>query len=160
VNGPLRRHLGVCNPKKQRALQVASLLGLLLLLPTNGWSQSENGRLSNANRAFIIETSVVFVSGAPMPVYPAALRSERLVGEVLARFVVDTSGLVELTSMKILKATHPLFVESVRMTVAKWRFTPAKREGKLVRQLVQRRFDFVPPKQDRPHESRVASHCR
>src|SRR5262249_3477202 len=47
------------------------------------------------------------------PPYPAELRDDRPDGLVVVRFVIDTLGHVEVPSLKVVAATHPLFAESV-----------------------------------------------
>ena len=79
----------------------------------------------------------------PQPAYPAILRSAQVAGEVLVQFVVDTLGRVEPQSIKILRATHPLFADSVRRWLARTRYGPAEVDGRPVRQLVQQEVAFT-----------------
>jgi len=58
------------------------------------------------------------------------------------QFIVDTTGHVEGPSFKVLKATHPAFVEPAKEAIAKGVFKPAKFKGQPVRQLVQQRISF------------------
>jgi TonB family protein len=87
----------------------------------------------------------------PVLWFPAALRNNGLKGEVLAMFIVDTSGRVAPGSLKIVRSTDSLFTQSVRAVVAGMRFNPPQLNGKNVRQLVQQSFIFdessssVPP---------------
>ena len=48
--------------------------------------------------------------GSTQPRYPDMLRSAGVEGEVLAQFVVDTTGRAEAGSLKVLKSTHDLFI--------------------------------------------------
>jgi len=77
-----------------------------------------------------------------MPRYPNLLRQAAVEGEVLAQFVVDTTGRAEVGSLKILKSSHDLFTESVRTALPQMRFVPADVGGKKVKQLVQEPFSF------------------
>ena len=77
-----------------------------------------------------------------MPRYPNVLRQSAMEGEVLAQFVVDTTGRAEVGSLKILKSSHDLFTESVRTALPQMRFVPADVGGKKVKQLVQEPFSF------------------
>ena len=86
----------------------------------------------------------------PSPVYPATLRSTGVQGEVLAMFVVDSSGRVLDGSLKIVRSTDSLFTEAVRSTVAGMRFDPPELNGKKIRQLVQQAFIFDPRGADPP----------
>ena len=74
--------------------------------------------------------------------YPDMLRSAAVEGEVLAQFVVDTTGRAEPGSLKILKQSHDLFVQSVKNALPQMRFIPAEVGGRKVKQLVQQPFTF------------------
>ena len=63
-------------------------------------------------------------------------------GEVLAQFVVDTTGRAEPNSLKVLKSSHDLFVQSVKNALPQMRFIPAEVGGRKVKQLVQQPFTF------------------
>jgi TonB family protein len=77
-----------------------------------------------------------------VPRYPDSLRSARVEGEVLVAFVVDTSGLVVASTLKVLRSTDPLFTQAVRDAVPSMRFVPADLNGRKVKQLVQEPFYF------------------
>ena len=70
------------------------------------------------------------------------LRQAGVEGEVLAQFVVDTTGSAENGSLKILKSSHDLFVQSVKNALPHMRFIPAEVGGRKVKQLVQQPFTF------------------
>lgn len=80
------------------------------------------------------------VGGLPLePLrYPEAFVQRDLGhGEVLAQFVVDTTGRVEMGSFKVLKTTHQVFTSAVRSALVDMQFVPAVHAGRRVRQLVQ-----------------------
>jgi protein TonB len=79
----------------------------------------------------------------PTPRYPAALRAAAIEGEVLAQYVVDTTGRVEPGSWKVLRASHDGFREAAREAVEAGRFKPARIAGRAVRQLVQQTIRFT-----------------
>lgn len=79
----------------------------------------------------------------PAPEYPAALRAANVAGEVLVRFVVDTTGVVEPASVQVLQATHEAFAQSVRAWLRRTRYQPAELQGQRVRQLVEQRVNFT-----------------
>jgi len=89
-----------------------------------------------------VEVEAALRPGAPVPRYPESLRSERIEGRVVARFVVDTTGRVEPASVRIVASEHPLFTSAVRATLPSLRFTPARAHGAKVRQLVELPFEF------------------
>lgn len=84
------------------------------------------------------------------PVYPPELLAQGIEGVVYAQFVVDTTGRVDTTAVRILTSADPGFTASVREALAQMRFRPAQRGGHKVRQLVEQRFRFTitrPPPQ-------------
>jgi len=91
---------------------------------------------------FQVEKPVAAVPGNPAPPYPDMLRAAGVQGEVLAQFVVDTSGRVEIGTFKVLKSSHDLFTTSIRQALPNMRFSPAEIAGRKVRQLVQMPFIF------------------
>jgi protein TonB len=84
--------------------------------------------------------------GNPSPKYPSLLESSRVEGVVLVQFVVDTLGVADMGTFKVLDATNDLFAESTRASLAKWRFYPAEAGGRKVRQVVQLPLRFVAPR--------------
>lgn len=82
------------------------------------------------------------VAQTVQPRYPDMLRSANIEGEVVAQFVVDTTGRAEMSSFKVIKSSHDLFVSSVRSALQQMRFFPAEVGGRKVRQLVQMPFVF------------------
>lgn len=76
------------------------------------------------------------------PLYPPELLSQGAEGVVFALFVVDTTGLVDSTSVRFLSSPHPMFTTSVREALGQMHFKPAVRAGAKVRQLVEQHFRF------------------
>jgi protein TonB len=64
-------------------------------------------------------------------------------GQVLAEFVVDTLGRVELDQFGVFWSTNPKVTQAVQRALPEWAYAPAKLKGKRVRQLVQQPFSFV-----------------
>jgi protein TonB len=85
------------------------------------------------------------LAGNPSPRFPEHLRLAELKGEVRAEFVVDTTGIPDTTSFKVLESTHGLFTAAVKTVLPSLRFAPAERGGKKVKQLVQMPFKFDTP---------------
>jgi TonB family protein len=71
------------------------------------------------------------------PYYPDSLKAAKAAGHVVLEFVVDTLGNVETETIGVVLSTHPRFAESARNAVWRASFTPAVRQGRRVRQLVQ-----------------------
>jgi TonB family protein len=76
------------------------------------------------------------------PIYPKELLAIGAEGSVRAEYVVDTSGQVDTTTIKVMHSDDPRFTASVMAALGGMRFRPAKRAGKVVRQLVQQKFSF------------------
>ena len=92
---------------------------------------------------FQVEKPVVGAPGSTAPRYPEILKSAGVEGEVLAQFVVDTTGRAENGSFKVLKTSHELFALAVKNALPGMRFLPAEVGGKKVKQLVQQPFVFA-----------------
>lgn len=107
-----------------------------------GTSGSTSRGGSGTYTAWQVEKAVVALERNPKPVYPSVLQSANVNGEVLAQFVVDTTGHVDMSTFRALRATDELFVQSVRRALAKWQFLPAEVGGTKVRQLVQMPLTF------------------
>jgi periplasmic protein TonB len=91
---------------------------------------------------FQVEKQVAPAPGNPAPRYPDMLRSANVEGEVLAQFVVDTSGRAEMSQFKVIKSSHDLFTTAVKNVLPQMKFYPAEVGGRKVRQLVQMPFVF------------------
>jgi Gram-negative bacterial TonB protein C-terminal len=83
------------------------------------------------------------------PIYPRELIALGMEGLVQATYVVDTTGMVDTTTVQVVLSDDPRFTKSVRTALGQMRFRPAIRAGKTVRQLVEQQFRFhiAPPPQ-------------
>lgn len=91
---------------------------------------------------FQVEKPVAPIPGTGVPRYPDMLRSSSVEGQVVAQFVVDTTGRVEVASFRVVSSTHTLFEAAVRNQLPNMRFLPAEYGGRKVKQLVQQPFVF------------------
>jgi TonB family protein len=89
-----------------------------------------------------VDEEVERFDGSAAPVYPRDLLAMGTEGLVQAIYVVDTTGRVDTTSIQVLRSDDMRFTESVLTALGLMRFRPAKRAGKVVRQLVQQNFRF------------------
>jgi TonB family protein len=94
-------------------------------------------------RALLADHPVRALDNGIAPVYPPTMRAQRVEGEVLVMFVVDTTGRADITSLKVVKATAPEFVDAVRTAIPQMEFDPARLNGRKVRQLTQLPFTFA-----------------
>src|SRR3982750_1933627 len=86
------------------------------------------------------EKQVQQIPGSGNLRYPDMLRSANVEGEVLAQFVVDTTGKYEAGSFKVLKSSHEQFTQAVKNALPSMKFYPAEVGGRKVKQLVQQPF--------------------
>jgi protein TonB len=92
---------------------------------------------------FQVEKPVAPAPGNPAPRYPEMLKSANIEGEVLAQFVVDTTGHAEMGTFKVLKSSHDLFTQAVKNVLPQMKFLAAETGGRKVKQLVQMPFQFA-----------------
>jgi len=89
-----------------------------------------------------VDNPVAFDDRSMAPMYPDSLRIAGIEGAVMAQFVVDTTGRVELASFVLLESSHGRFTESVRDALPRMLFRPAEINGRKIKQLVQLPFVF------------------
>jgi TonB family protein len=77
------------------------------------------------------------------PSYPDSLRAHGVEGLVVIRFIVDTGGHADSSTLRFVEATHPGFADAVRNALPRMRFIPAELDGRHVPQLVSQEFRFV-----------------
>lgn len=83
--------------------------------------------------------------GSVVPAYPRSALGARVIGEVSARFVIDTEGRPDVETFRLRGVVNPLFVQSVCDALPRMRFIPARLNGRLVKQLVDETFTIAPP---------------
>lgn len=89
-----------------------------------------------------VEVAVMLDARSPMPRYPQLLKDAGVEGLVRLRFVVDTAGRVEPTTVQVVEASHPAFAAAVQGVLPRLRFTPARVGPRKVRQLVEFPLQF------------------
>jgi len=90
---------------------------------------------------FQVERQVSAMSGTNVS-YPEAMRSSGVEGQVMAEFVVNENGRVEISTFKILSSTNEVFTRAVRDALSRMRFRPAQIGKTNVSQVVQQAFVF------------------
>ena len=81
----------------------------------------------------------------PKARYPDLPPQERKVRSVLVEYVVDTTGRVDLATVRAGSPDEdPRFIEAVRAVAGQWEFTPARKSGRPVRQIVHQTLLFEP----------------
>ncbi|HUF27393.1 MAG TPA: TonB family protein [Gemmatimonadaceae bacterium] len=84
------------------------------------------------------------IGEVPEPRYPSALRRDRITGEVIVAFVVDTIGRVKRESFRVVRASDPRFVGAVSAIMGQLHFVPAESEGRKIAHEVEMAFRFAP----------------
>ena len=95
-----------------------------------------------------VDSAVSVDPSSAAPVYPPALLKLGIEGSVMVRYVVDSMGLADLSTLKVMRATRIEFAVAVREALPFMRFTPAKMGPKAVPQLVEQPFNFRIQKTD------------
>jgi protein TonB len=89
-----------------------------------------------------LDTPVTFDPTSAAPAYPPTLQAAGIEGSATMQFVVDTTGVVDSTTVKVMTATHAEFVQAVREALPNMHFRPAELGDQRVRQLVEQQFKF------------------
>ena len=89
-----------------------------------------------------VDSMVTRFTDSAAPLYPTKLLELKIEGGAYVQFVVDTTGMVDTTSFRVISSTHPEFAESVREALPDMRFHPAILRSRKVRQLVEQPFMF------------------
>jgi TonB family protein len=94
-----------------------------------------------------VDSAVVFDPTSAAPEYPPHLQAKGIEGYAQVRYVVDTSGLVDTMTYRVLNTSNSDFAVAVRRALPNMHFRPAMQSGFKVRQLVEQNFRFrlAPP---------------
>lgn len=82
--------------------------------------------------------------GSAVAAYPDSLWKAGIGGRVVTEFIVNTDGLIEPGSVRIVSTTDPYFVTPVKAALGGAEFRAASLGGKTVRQIVELPFVFIP----------------
>ena len=118
----------------QPATQEAQLSGILQL--------AEAAQAVGAFSIVDVDSAAERDPMSAAPIYPRELLARNIEGSAVLRFVVDSTGLIDLGTIKLVEATHPQFVNAVRDAMPRMRFRPAKVGSLAVRQLAEQLFKF------------------
>jgi len=89
-----------------------------------------------------VDSAVTRYTDSAAPMYPSKLLELKVEGGAYVQFVVDTLGLADTLSFRVISATHPEFAQSVRDALPGMRFHPAILRSRKVPQLVEQPFMF------------------
>jgi TonB family protein len=96
----------------------------------------------NAFSVLEVDSAVVYDPTSAAPEYPRHLMAQGIEGFASVRYVVDSTGLVDTTTYRVLTTTHGDFAVAVRRALPLMHFRPAMQSGQRVRQLVEQTFRF------------------
>ncbi len=102
----------------------------------------------NAFTVLEVDSAVIRDPMSAAPSYPEHLLTKGVEGSAFVRYVVDSTGLVDTMTYRVVTATHPDFAVSVRRALPEMKFHPAIQGGHRVRQLVEQTFRFRITRQD------------
>lgn len=74
--------------------------------------------------------------------YPTLLREAGLEGRVLVELIVDSTGVAEAGSFRVVSSTHPGFEAAARRALLGARFRPGRWRGRPVRVLIRQPVEF------------------
>jgi outer membrane biosynthesis protein TonB len=94
-----------------------------------------------------VDSTVTRFADSAAPMYPPKLLELKVEGGAYVQFVVDTLGVADTLSFRVISTTHPEFAQSVREALPGMRFHPAILRSRKVPQLVEQPFMFkiLPP---------------
>lgn len=106
-------------------------------------SESPSDAYANAFTDVDVDSAAERHPDSAAPVYPPDLMRLGVEGHASVRFVVDTTGRVDLESVQIIEASRPEFARAVIDAIPGMKFTPARIGTIKVRQLAEQLFRFV-----------------
>ena len=89
-----------------------------------------------------VDSTVERDPSSAAPVYPPLLLQQQVEGSTFVHYVVDTTGRVDSTTIRIVRTTHDGFSDAVRDALLRMRFRPAVHGAHPVRQWVEQNFSF------------------
>lgn len=100
--------------------------------------------IADGDRALWTTSDIAMQLREPVsPRYPEPLRRAGVEGNVMVRFVVDTTGRIDMSAVEILSSDHALFSASVRDALARMRFSPSMVGERKVKALAVMPFRFT-----------------
>lgn len=89
-----------------------------------------------------VDVAAQVLPRGPQARFPDSLRVAGVTGAVTVRFVIDRSGKPDMATFRVVSASHPEFADAVTTVVPYGLYTPARKGGQEVRQVVQQTFQF------------------
>jgi TonB family protein len=95
-----------------------------------------------------VDSVAVVDPASAAPAYPPALLKLGIEGSVMVRYVVDSLGHADMSTLEVVRASRVEFAVAVREALPNMHFTPARMGTKAVPQLVEQPFNFRIQKAD------------
>jgi TonB family protein len=89
-----------------------------------------------------VDSPAAYDDRSAAPAYPDSLQRLGIEGSVMAQFIVDTTGHVEMETVRLIESTNLRFTESVLAALPHMLFRPAVLNGIKARQVVEVPFRF------------------
>ena len=89
-----------------------------------------------------VDKPAIALAGNPSPRYPEILRRNNVKGEVVVQIVIDTTGLADMATLRVVSSDHPLLTDAVVAALPRARFLPAETGGRKVRMWAVQSFVF------------------
>lgn len=102
----------------------------------------EPGIGDNAMSTVEVDSIAVFDATSAAPEYPETMALRRVEGAAVLRFVIDSTGLIDMATVRVMSATHSAFARAVLEAMPRMKFRPASIAGHPVRLLVEQTFSF------------------
>jgi TonB family protein len=100
------------------------------------------GGLDDPLPVYAVERAPVPYADNPRPVYPPSLLARGVQGHVEVQFVVDTAGLADTRSLRVLRAANAMFARAVEAALPRMRFLAGERGGRKVSVIVSQLYTF------------------
>lgn len=118
----------------QQAAQAAEVTGVMQL--------AEAAQAVGAFSIIQVDSAAERDPLSAAPTYPKDLLTRNIEGSATLRFVIDSTGLVDLNTIKVIGSTHNGFARAVQEVMPRMRFRPAMMGSNPVRQLAEQQFKF------------------
>ncbi len=125
-------------------------LALQLEKPEGGTASTpdatvEEQKMAESMGAFAlldVDSGAVRDPRSAAPVYPKELEAKGIEGTVRMRFVIDSTGFIDPSTVTLLQTSNDAFVSAVKAALPNMLFRPAMVGAKAVRQLAEQEFQF------------------
>lgn len=141
-SGSAARKDAVTKPADPRRLQLQQPDGGSAGAPDLVADEQKMAESMGAFALLDVDSAAVRDPKSAAPSYPRDMEAKGIEGLVRARFVIDSTGVIDPVTIKVLETTNESFARAVRAAMPDMRFRPAMMGNKAVRQLAEQEFAF------------------